>query len=134
MCLQVKDFLNYLNFLSKLDSILIIILILVNLVTLTMFIEKPIILFCINLALLAGYFLLTDRDNKIVLLVAALNFAFWGVVLEAFIIRKTNFALRYKMDMGVLEVPAWLFTIYMVFIIAAVFTYDSFKVLMNKYE
>ena len=123
---------EYFDFLSKFDSILIIILILVNLVTLTLFIETPLKLFIINLVLLLAYFLLTDRDNKIVLLLAAINFAFWGVVLEAFVIRKTNFALRYKMDMGVLEVPAWLFTTYMVFIIAAVFTYDSFKVLLDK--
>jgi hypothetical protein len=131
MCLQMKD---YLNFLSKLDSILIIILILVNIVTLTIFIETPMKLFIINLVLLLAYFLLSDRDNKLVLFLAAINFAFWGVVLEAFIIRKTNFALRYKMDMGILEVPAWLFTTYMVFIIAAVFTYDSFKILLNKPE
>lgn len=123
---------EYFEFLSKLDSILIIILILVNLVTLTLFIETPMKLLLINIVLLLAYFLLTDRDNKMVLFLAAINFAFWGVVLEAFIIRKTNFALRYKMDMGVLEVPAWLFTTYMVFIIAAVFTYDSFKVLLDK--
>ena len=129
MCLKIKE---YLDFLSKLDSILIIILILVNIVTLTLFIETPSKLFLINLILLAIYFLFTDRENKLVLFLAAINFAFWGVILEAFIIRNTNFALRYKMDMGVLEVPAWLFTTYMVFIIAAVFTYDSFKVLLDK--
>lgn len=129
MCFKIKE---YFDFLSKLDSILIIILILVNLVTLTLFIEEPMKLLLINIVLLLAYFLLSDRDNKMVLFLAAINFAFWGVVLEAFIIRKTNFALRYKMDMGVLEVPAWLFTTYMVFIIAAVFTYDSFKVLLDK--
>ena len=129
MCFKIKE---YFDFLSKLDSILIIILILVNLVTLTLFIEEPMKLLSINIVLLLAYFLLSDRDNKMVLFLAAINFAFWGVVLEAFIIRKTNFALRYKMDMGVLEVPAWLFTTYMVFIIAAVFTYDSFKVLLDE--
>lgn len=123
---------QYIDFLSKKDSLLIMLLILVNILTLCLYSDTPIKLFVINLVLLIGYFVLTDRENKLVLLLAALNFAFWGVVLEAFIIRNTNFALRYKMDMGVIEVPAWLFTTYMLFVIAAIFTYDWFKVLLNK--
>jgi hypothetical protein len=127
--MQTKKFID---FLSKRDSILIILLILINILTLSLYSDTPIKLFVINLVLLIGYFLLTDRENKLVLLLAALNFAFWGVVLEAFIIRKTNFALRYKIDMGVLEVPAWLFTTYMLFVIAAIFTYDWFNVFFDK--
>jgi hypothetical protein len=129
MCVDIY---NFLNFLSKRDSILIILLVLVNVLTLSMYSKTPIKLFVVNLVLLIGYFIITDRENKLVLLLAALNFAFWGVILEAFIIRNTHFAIRYKMSMSVLDVPVWLFTTYMVFIIVAVFTYESFMVLLNR--
>ena len=82
-------------------------------------------------SILVLYFLLSNRPDKLIVAIAALNFAFWGVILESFIIQKTNFALQYKENMGVLYVPAWLFTIYVIFLISAIFTYDSIKALLK---
>lgn len=119
------------EFLKKEESILVLTLVLVTIVSLIVFNSNPLYLFLVNALLLIGYFILSKREDKKVIALGAINFAFWGVLLESFIIRKTNFALKYKQDMGFLYVPAWLFTIYMIFMISAIFTYDCFKVLIK---
>ena len=125
------DFSKLGDFLSKSESILILTLIVVTIISLILFSYNPMYLFLVNALLLFGYFMVSQRTDKKVLILAAINFAFWGVILESFVIKKTNFALRYKQDMGVLYVPAWLFTIYMIFMISAIFTYDCFKVIIK---
>ena len=125
------DFSKLGNFLSKSESILILTLIIVTIISLILFSYNPLYLFLVNALLLLGYFMVSQRNDKKVLILAAINFAFWGVILESFVIKKTNFTLRYKQDMGVLYVPAWLFTIYMIFMISAIFTYDCFKVIIK---
>tara|TARA_B100001057_G_scaffold259660_2_gene259890 strand:- start:254 stop:634 length:381 start_codon:yes stop_codon:yes gene_type:complete len=122
---------NLFDFLKKQESILVLLLILISILTLILFSEKPIYLLVINIVILVLYFLLSNRPDKLIVAIAALNFAFWGVILESFIIQKTNFALQYKENMGVLYVPAWLFTIYVIFLISAIFTYDSIKALLK---
>lgn len=119
------------EFLKRTESILVLILILVTIISLIIFNSNPFYLFLVNALLLLGYFILSKREDKKVIAFGALNFAFWGVLLESFIIKKTNFALKYKQDMGFLYVPAWLFTIYMIFMISAIFTYDCFKILIK---
>ena len=119
------------EFLKREESILVLTLVLVTIVSLIVFNSNPLYLFLVNALLLIGYFILSKREDKRVIALGAINFAFWGVLLESFIIRKTNFALKYKQDMGFLYVPAWLFTIYMIFMISAIFTYDCFKVLIK---
>jgi hypothetical protein len=119
------------EFLKRDESVLVLILVLVTIVSLIIFNSNPLYLFLVNALLLVGYFILSKREDKKIIALGALNFAFWGVLLESFIIKKTNFALKYKQDMGFLYVPAWLFTIYMIFMISAIFTYDCFKVLIN---
>ena len=119
------------EFLKREESILVLTLVLVTIVSLIVFNSNPLYLFLVNALLLVGYFILSKREDKKVIALGAINFAFWGVLLESFIIKKTNFALKYKQDMGFLYVPAWLFTIYMIFMISAIFTYDCFKVLIN---
>ena len=125
------EFNKLLQFLKKEESILVLTLILVSISSLIILSSNPMYLFVVNILLLIGYFLLTKRSDKKIIALAAVNFAFWGVILESFVIKKTNFALRYKQNMGFLYVPAWLFTIYMIFMISAIFTYDTFKVLIK---
>ena len=125
------DYSKLVEFLGKHESILVLTLIIVTILSLIMFNNNPLYLFLVNVLLLIGYFVLSKRDDKKIIALGAINFAFWGVILESFIIKKTNFALKYRQDMGVLYVPAWLFTIYMIFMISAIFTYDCFKVLIK---
>lgn len=129
--MKCLNFTNFLNFLGKPESLLIFALIIINLINLVFLSNNPKLLLLANVVLLVAYFLISRRDDKKVLLVSAINFAIWGIILESFIIQKTNFALRYKMNMGVLYVPLWLFTIYMIFMISAIFTYNSIKHLVN---
>ena len=107
-------------------------LIIINILNLIFLSENPKLLLLANVILLLVYFIISKRSDKKILLIAAINFAFWGILLESFIIQKTNFSLRYKINMGVLYVPGWLFTIYMIFLIAAIFTYNSIKHLLNN--
>ena len=125
------DYSKLVKFLGNHESILVLTLIIVTILSLIMFNNNPLYLFLVNALLLIGYFVLSKRDDKKIIALGAINFAFWGVILESFIIKKTNFALKYRQDMGVLYVPAWLFTIYMIFMISAIFTYDCFKVLIK---
>ena len=119
------------DFLKREESILVLTLVVVTIVSLIVFNSNPLYLFLVNALLLIGYFILSKREDKRVIALGAINFALWGVLLESFIIKKTNFTLKYKQDMGFLYVPAWLFTIYMIFMISAIFTYDCFKVLIK---
>ena len=116
----------------KKDSLLIICLILINIVTISLLIDKPLKLFTINAILLICYFLATDRKNKYILFFASLNFAFWGVVFESLIIKNTNFGLRYKTNGEGYNVPLWLFTTYMTFLISAVFTYEAYSAMLKN--
>ena len=119
------------EFLKREESILVLSLVFITIVSLIVFNNNPLYLFLVNALLLIGYFILSKREDKKVIALGAINFAFWGVLLESFIIKKTNFTLKYKQDMGFLYVPAWLFTIYIIFMISAIFTYDCFKVLIK---
>jgi hypothetical protein len=125
------DFNKLLEFLKEEESIFVLTLILVSILSLIILSSNPMYLFVVNILLLSGYFFISKRSDKNIIALAAINFAVWGVILESFVIKKTNFALRYKQNMGFLYVPAWLFTIYMIFMISAIFTYDTFKVLIK---
>ena len=129
--MKCLNFEKFLNFLGKRESLLVFALIIINILNLVFLSTKPKLLLISNVVLLCAYFIISERPDKKILLIAAINFAIWGIILESFIIQKTNFALRYKMNMGVLYVPGWLFTIYMIFMIAALFTYNSIKELVN---
>jgi hypothetical protein len=127
-CLNFK---NFFNFLGKRESLIIFGLIIINILNLVFLSTKPHLLLIANVVLLGAYFLVSQREDKKILLIASINFAIWGIILESFIIQKTNFALRYKINMGILYVPGWLFTIYMIFMISALFTYDAIKQLVK---
>ena len=129
--MKCLNFEKFFNFLGKSESLLVFGLIIINILNLVFLSTKPKLLLISNVVLLCVYFTISERSDKKILLIAAINFAIWGIILESFIIQKTNFALRYKMNMGVLYVPGWLFTIYMIFMIAALFTYNSIKELVN---
>ncbi len=125
------DFSKLIEFLKREESFLVLTLIIVTIISLVCFSENPLYLFIVNVLLLLAYFYISKREDKKIIAIGAINFAFWGVILESFVIQKTNFALRYKQDMGLLYVPAWLFTIYIIFMISAIFTYDAFKVFIK---
>lgn len=125
------DFSKLIEFLKREESFLVLTLIIVTIISLVCFSENPLYLFIVNVLLLLAYFYISKRKDKKIIAIGAVNFAFWGVILESFVIQKTNFALRYKQDMGLLYVPVWLFTIYIIFMISAIFTYDAFKVFIK---
>ena len=79
------------------------------------------------------YFMMTNRNDKKILAITAINFAFWGIIIESFIIKKSNFALTYKKQtqFKYLYVPSWLFTVYIIFVIASLYTYECYKLLLE---
>ena len=128
--MNIKKFGDYF---CSLESVYVLGLIVVTIVNLILFSNSPQVLLSVNVLAVIAYFLLSRLKDKWILLAAVLNFAFWGVILESFVIKKTNFALKYRKDsrLSYLYVPAWLFTIYIVFVIASLYTYECFKLLLS---
>ena len=127
--MNIKKFGDYI---CSLESVYVLGLIVITILNLILFSNFPHVLLTVNVLAIIVYFILSRRKDKWILLAAVLNFAFWGVILESFIIKKTNFALKYRKDtrFGFLYVPVWLFTIYIVFMIASLYTYECFKRLL----
>ena len=100
---------------------------------LLLFSNQPRLLLILNFLLIFLYFVVSERKDKKVLLFTTIHFAIWGVILESFIIKNTNFTLKYKTksELKFLNVPSWLFTIYILFVIASIYTYEMYKCLLN---
>lgn len=128
--MNIKKFGDYF---CSLESVYVLGLIVITIINLILFSSLPQVLLAVNILAVIGYFVLSQRKDKWILLAAVINFAFWGVILESFIIKKTNFALKYRKDsrLSFLYVPAWLFTIYIVFVIASLYTYECFRLLLS---
>ena len=123
------------KYIGSRESIYVLLLIVLTIINLIVFSKQPMTLLGINIVVIVLYFSITQREDKAVLLLACVNFAFWGIILESFIIKNSNFALKYRLgsNMEGLYVPAWLFTVYIVFVIASLYTYDFYKtILLNK--
>ena len=117
------------EYIGSTESIYILLVILATVVNIIVFNKKPHFLLLINIAILILYFLVSKRKDKKIIIFASLNFAFWGILIESFIIKNSNFALNYRLGTNIsgLYVPAWLFTIYIVFVLASVYTYNFYK-------
>lgn len=127
------NFKNCFEYVCSVESILVIGLIVAVILNVILFSDKPTFLLGLNTMSIIIYFVITKREDKMILFYSALYFSFWGIILESFIIKQTNFAFAYKnvSEMGYLYVPSWLFTIYIIFIISALYTYNCFKLLLN---
>lgn len=128
--MNLKNFINYFYSCESLYILALIVIIILNLVCLS---EKPNILLISNILVIVLYFIITKRTDKQILAITALNFAFWGIIIESFIIKKSNFALSYKLQsqLKYLYVPSWLFTVYIIFVIASLYTYECYRLLLE---
>jgi len=80
---------------------------------------------------LVVYFIISERRDKKILLLAITNFAFWGVLIESFIITNSNNTLYYKDPNPPFNIPLWLIPIYALFCITALHAYNIFKILLT---
>ena len=120
------------EFILDKESIYILLLIILNIINLCLFYESKSILLLNGLILLVLYFIISTRDDKRILFLAMINFAFWGIIGESFIIKNTNNSLYYKNPTKHLNVPLWLIPIYCLFCITAIHTYKIFKLLLEQ--
>ena len=118
---------KFISTLFSKESLLFISLILLNTLNIILFYNQSIILLLNSIVLIILYLVLSNRNDKLILIISALNFAFWGTLLESFIIYKTNGELKYRTKFYKLNIPLWLFTVYVIFMISALFTYNLFK-------
>ena len=86
--MKCLNFEKFLNFLRKRESLLVFGLIIINILNLVFLSTKPHLLLISNVVLLCVYFIISKRPDKKILLIAAINFAIWGIILESFIIQK----------------------------------------------
>jgi hypothetical protein len=126
------NFNNFSKYFCSNESIYILALIVIIILNLIFLSDKPNILLLANIIVIIVYFIISKRSDKKILAITALTFAFWGVIFESFIIKKTNFALNYKKDtqLDFLHVPSWLFTVYIIFVIASLYTYECYLLLL----
>jgi len=126
------NFNNFSKYFCSSESLYILGLIVIIILNLIFLSDKPNILLLSNIIVIIVYFIITKRNDKKILAITALNFAFWGVIIESFIIKKSNFALNYKKQtqLTFLYVPSWLFTVYIIFVIASLYTYECYKLLL----
>jgi hypothetical protein len=127
------NFHNFSKYFCSNESLYILALIVIIILNLIFLSDKPNILLLSNIIVIIVYFIITKRNDKKILAITALNFAFWGVIIESFIIKKSNFALNYKKQtqLNFLYVPSWLFTVYIIFVIASLYTYECYKLLLT---
>jgi len=118
---------KFLSILFSKESLLFFNLILLNTLNIILFYNQPNLLLLNSIILILVYIVLSDRNDKLILVISALNFAFWGTLLESFIIYKTKGELKYRKTFYKLNIPLWLFTVYIIFMISALFTYNLFK-------
>jgi len=81
--------------------------------------------FIIASMLLLIYFIFSDRKDKIITLIVMLNFSFWGILGESYIIKKTD-CLKYKYPAKHLNIPYWLLTIYPLYVLTTLHMYRFF--------
>ena len=124
MIIDKRKFLS--TFLSK-ETLLFFSLIILNTLNIILFYNHSNILLLNSIVLIILYLVLSSREDKHILVISALNFAFWGTLLESFIIYKTKGELKYRRTFYKLNIPLWLFTVYVIFMISALFTYNLFK-------
>ena len=127
------NFNKFSKYICSNESLYILVLIVIIIFNLIFLSDKPTILLVSNILIIVLYFIITKRSDKKILAITALNFAFWGVIIESFIIKKSNFALNYKKhtQLNFLYVPSWLFTVYIMFVISSLYTYECFRLLLT---
>lgn len=108
------------------ESLLMLLVIILTIIVLVLFHKHPMLVFLINLVLILGYFVISKRDDKKILLVTLIHFSLWGVLIESLIIRKTNL-LEYKNKINNLNFPIWLFPAYGIFLLGGLYTYNLCK-------
>jgi hypothetical protein len=125
------NFKETIDFFLSMESIYILLLVILNIINLCVFYNHKNIILINGLILFIAYFIISRRSDKKVLLLATTHFAFWGILIESFIIGKNN-TLYYKDPTKPFNVPLWLIPIYALFCITAMHTYNIFKILLVK--
>jgi hypothetical protein len=81
--------------------------------------------FILSSILLIIYFLFSNRSDKIITFLVMINFSFWGVLGESFIISKTG-CLKYKYPAKHLNIPYWLLVTYPLYVLFSLHIYRFF--------
>ena len=114
------------NFIISKENILVTLVILLHILSI-MFFHNSIWSSVISFLLLVVYFINSNRTDKPVLLFTMISFGIWGTLLEAFIMYKTNFCLKYRKTLNGLNFPLWLIFVYPFYVLGATHTYAFFS-------
>ena len=120
-----------LDFLISKESLLIYFVVLANIVNILMFHNSPNLVLINGLFIIAIYFIVSDRNDKIQVAFTLFHFSLWGIFIESFLIHKTK-TLGYKNPNKHLNVPLWLLPVYSIFVLGALHTYHIFCIFFNK--
>jgi hypothetical protein len=121
---------NILNYLFSYESILIISVVIISIINIIVNHKISNRVLIINFILLLIYFAISKRNDKIVLLLTIIHFALWGSLIEYIIINKTT-TLQYTNISKNSLIPSWLISVYAIFALSSIYTYDLMKVIIK---
>ena len=124
---------NTIKYILDYESVLILSIILLSILNLFINYNYQFRILCINLILLGIYFILSKKTNKnkLIVFVTMINFCLWGTLIEYLIIRNTNLLKYNNINKNIIQIPYWLFTVYCIFLLGALYTFDLITKILN---
>ena len=124
---------NIIKYILDYDSVLILSIILLSILNLFINYNYQYRVLSINFILICIYFILSKKTNKnkLIIFVTMINFSLWGTLIEYLIIRNTNLLKYNNITKNIIQIPYWLFTVYCIFLLGALYTFDLITKILN---
>jgi hypothetical protein len=124
---------NTIKYILDYESVLILSIILLSILNLFINYNYQYRVLSINVILIGIYFILSKKTNinKLIIFVTMINFSLWGTLIEYLIIRNTNLLKYNNINKNIIQIPYWLFTVYCIFLLGALYTFDLITKILN---
>ena len=124
---------NIIKYILDYESVLILSIILLSILNLFINYNYQYRVLSINFILICIYFILSKKTNKnkLIIFVTMINFSLWGTLIEYLIIRNTNLLKYNNITKNIIQIPYWLFTVYCIFLLGALYTFDLITKILN---
>ena len=124
---------NIIKYILDYESVLILSIILLSILNLFINYNYQYRALSINFILICIYFILSKKTNKnkLIIFVTMINFSLWGTLIEYLIIRNTNLLKYNNINKNIIQIPYWLFTVYCIFLLGALYTFDLITKILN---
>ena len=124
---------NTIKYILDYESVLILSIILLSILNLFINYNYQYRVLSINVILICIYFILSKKTNrnKLIIFVTMINFSLCGTLIEYLIIKNTNLLKYNNITKNIIQIPYWLFTVYCIFLLGALYTFDLITKILN---